>query len=338
MAVVSFCCLKIQAQENYVLDWSDTSTWDVTCGTVNAAQWTVKNDTCWYYSPLIQIDSTGSIYKQINYGVRINQSGNLTDNDFAYIIIDTNGVHCQTDTVRGDTCSAVFTLTDSTVVTKGSTFQISIRLNTDHNTQFWQIKNGDIDAIFTSSPLPVELISFTGIKKEKYVQLNWKTSSEINNFYFTLERSDDGIHFTPATKITGAGTTSVVTNYSYNDYKYFNSVNYYRLNQTDYNGKEKYIGFIKVAVTAAENISMTVFPNPYSGGKLYMDLKGCNDNELTVKVTDDKGRELSRRQIVFEASQTRTTVFDSAADYAPGIYYITGTVGAQVIKNKILIR
>ncbi len=40
-------------------------------------------------------------------------------------------------------------------------------------------------------PLPIELISFEAKANSEYVELNWSTASEINNDYFTIERSAD---------------------------------------------------------------------------------------------------------------------------------------------------
>ena len=52
--------------------------------------------------------------------------------------------------------------------------------------------------------LPVELLSFSEPRR-KHVVLNWTTATEINNQYFTVERSADGIDFEPIRMLDGAG-------------------------------------------------------------------------------------------------------------------------------------
>lgn len=95
------------------------------------------------------------------------------------------------------------------------------------------------------TPLPVELNAFTGIKKDAYNELNWSTSSEIDNDYFTLERSLDVFDWKPVTVVNGAGTTSLEQFYQFYDFTFSqNSINYYRLSQTDVNGSPRIVGDI----------------------------------------------------------------------------------------------
>jgi hypothetical protein len=43
--------------------------------------------------------------------------------------------------------------------------------------------------------LPVELISFTAQVLNETVKLNWVTASELNNDFFTVQRSADGVEY-----------------------------------------------------------------------------------------------------------------------------------------------
>lgn len=87
--------------------------------------------------------------------------------------------------------------------------------------------------------LPVELDDFQGYNKGKINKLNWRTSSEMNNDHFELERSDDGISWYKIAEIDGNGTTSEVSNYAFNDYGFRNVINHYRLTQVDINGSRE---------------------------------------------------------------------------------------------------
>jgi hypothetical protein len=102
----------------YTLDWSNSATFTVTCGTVNAAQWTVKNDSCNYYSPTNAVDGLpGDPPRSTTIDVRVGQSGNLTNNDFAWIYIYVNGAVFSTFTCRGDTLGGVFYVHQNIVCT-----------------------------------------------------------------------------------------------------------------------------------------------------------------------------------------------------------------------------
>jgi hypothetical protein len=109
------------------------------------------------------------------------------------------------------------------------------------------ISTTQIDATLPSdSAMPVELAYFGGHNDGNYNLLSWTTESEMNNNYFTLERSKDGCTFEELTIANGAGTCTSVSNYSYSDYNFDFTQNYYRLKQTDYDGFYKIIGFISI--------------------------------------------------------------------------------------------
>ncbi len=93
---------------------------------------------------------------------------------------------------------------------------------------------GSTNAI--NSPLPIELLSFTGEAKKYGVDLQWKTASEMNNDFFTVSRSATGAIFESIGTVNGNGTTNSSHSYSLIDYKPLLGKNYYQLKQTDFDG------------------------------------------------------------------------------------------------------
>lgn len=87
-----------------------------------------------------------------------------------------------------------------------------------------------------NSPLPIELIDFSGINKGRNNELTWITVSETNNDYFTLEYSLDGYNWEIIDYIDGAGNSQFKREYTYK-HNIFESLVYYRLTQTDFDGK-----------------------------------------------------------------------------------------------------
>lgn len=98
----------------------------------------------------------------------------------------------------------------------------------------------------TINPLPVELISFTGVKEEGGIVLKWNTASETNNDYFIVERSRDGIDFERIAVVNGAGNSTELLDYSFTDEHPFSGIQYYRLKQTDFDGAFEYSDIIAV--------------------------------------------------------------------------------------------
>ena len=97
--------------------------------------------------------------------------------------------------------------------------------------------------------LPVELLSFDAKRYQGNVKVDWKTASEINNDYFTIERSIDGENFERISEVDGAGNSTHTISYFMIDTDYKNGINYYRLKQTDYNGSETLSEIVAVDMT-----------------------------------------------------------------------------------------
>jgi hypothetical protein len=118
---------------------------------------------------------------------------------------------------------------------------------------------GSVNAI--NSPLPITLVSFTATVINKEVALNWETSSEINNDYFTVQRSKDGATWDNLQQIAGSGNSSGNSTYTANDLAPYSGLSYYRLQQTDLDGKQTYsfICAVRLQNTFAD---ITIFPNP----------------------------------------------------------------------------
>lgn len=99
---------------------------------------------------------------------------------------------------------------------------------------------------FACTTLPIELIHFKGTKEGDINYFEWSTASEKNNDYFSIERSKDGLNWTEVVKKYGAGNSNSKQFYQAYDQSPENTVNYYRLNQTDFDGKRKYFSIIVI--------------------------------------------------------------------------------------------
>ena len=97
-----------------------------------------------------------------------------------------------------------------------------------------------IGSTSATNVLPIELVSFSGEKKDNRNILNWTTASEINNAYFTIEKSYNGIDFEWVGTQEGSSPSTQIRNYSLTDYNILETLNYYRLKQTDFDGKFEY--------------------------------------------------------------------------------------------------
>ncbi len=133
------------------------------------------------------------------------------------------------------------------------------------------------------SPLPVELGLFNGEIKNNGILLKWLTYSELNNDFFELQRSSDGVRFNSIAKVSGHGTTTEMYRYQYLDDKPFGGWNYYRLKQVDFNGEAAITNTVKFNLSSISNNKVEIIPNPNNGifrAKINCDVEG--ESKITV--------------------------------------------------------
>jgi hypothetical protein len=95
---------------------------------------------------------------------------------------------------------------------------------------------GDVN----QNPLPVEWLSMEVSQADGAVILKWQTATETNNHYFSIQRSSNGIDFNELGEITGAGNSNKILSYSFADHDPLPGLAYYRIKQTDFDGKYSY--------------------------------------------------------------------------------------------------
>jgi hypothetical protein len=97
-----------------------------------------------------------------------------------------------------------------------------------------------------AAPLPVVWGGFAGKRvNASTVGLQWRTMQEQNASHYNVQRSEDGVRFRTIAVIAAQGTTSSVTDYSYNDKTATGTTHYYRLEQVDLDGSINYSSIIK---------------------------------------------------------------------------------------------
>jgi hypothetical protein len=132
--------------------------------------------------------------------------------------------------------------------------------NPNQYTLNWDLSAG---ASFDCSILlPVSMLDFYAYRNEENVDLKWITATEINNNYFTVERSDDCIQFVPVGIVKGAGNSDTIRHYSFTDANPLKGRGYYRIRQTDYDGKSETSGIVSVMFEDELHTQIEIFPNP----------------------------------------------------------------------------
>ncbi len=265
-----------------------------------------ENHSNWYY---IQAQTSGTIditlipnnpsgdYDIAVYGpnvtcsslgpaLRCTDSGNTGNTGLG------NGAADFTEDVTGDGWVA------SINATAGDTYIIMVDEWTPNSAGGYQLNFGgtaSLDCII----LPIELSSFDVEYDVNTATslVRWTTSSERDNDFFEVERSKDGVHYEVIGKVDAVGNSTLETQYILADPKPFAGVNYYRLKQTDINGKSRYSAIKTINILDEKYDVMSVFPNPakdytevifngYKKGKGWMTVKSVDGKTIVNEEID----------------------------------------------------
>ncbi|HMR90363.1 MAG TPA: choice-of-anchor D domain-containing protein [Saprospiraceae bacterium] len=178
-------------------------------------------------------------------------------------------------------------------------------------------------AVGSLGVLPVEFSNFSVTKKNKSSILSFATASETNNDYFSIERSADGTSFDAIGEIKGAGNSNTSVSYEFTDEKPLAGINYYRIKQTDFDGKFSYTDIKSVRHNTYGNLNIT--PRTTEGR-----LQITTDAEdYSIDVYNVAGQQVKSYPSL---SLDQTISID---ELTAGLYYIKVNVDGQVETTKI---
>ncbi len=186
--------------------------------------------------------------------------------------------------------------------------------------------------------LPVELMNFDALIVNDNTQIDWKTASEINNDYFTIERSADGEYFESIGTVAGVGNTTNLSTYQFIDESPFSGTSFYRLRQTDYDGQFKVYDPVSVNYKGAnmDFVIKAVGPNPFSD-ILRIDYFSPDNSQLLLILSGLDGSIALQENINVNAgSGTYTT--GQLPQLASGVYILKLAKGEAVLESRKLVR
>ena len=161
---------------------------------------------------------------------------------------------------------SLFTATSDIAIT--STTLASGNMGPIISTTYYRaaVKNGVCNTVYSSfvkmtivSPLPIQLLYFRGIAGKRENLLEWASASETNNdFYSIYYMNDDNLVWKEVAKVDGVGNSSHTIVYFKHLTYDFKGINYYMLEQTDFDGKRKTYNERIIALDNRDNTTKIV--------------------------------------------------------------------------------
>ncbi|MBF9235807.1 hypothetical protein I2I05_00215 [Hymenobacter sp. BT683] len=182
------------------------------------------------------------------------------------------------------------------------------------------------------NPLPVGLTAFRAERQSRNAVLTWATASEQDNRGFGVEVSADGKAFREIGFVVAAGngTSSAVRNYRFVDAAAGKTgTRYYRLRQTDLDGKTAYYGPQQLSFDATP-ASFAAYPTQF-GAELTVLLTSPITDTATLRLLDGMGREVWHQEVPSGSAPLQVRPACAA-----GSYILTATVNGQVLRQRVV--
>ncbi len=180
------------------------------------------------------------------------------------------------------------------------------------------------------SSLPVSWLYFRGKPVQQTVLLEWATASELNNRFFTVEKSVDGSTYqTLATVFANAGT--VKAEYAFTDRQPL-GLNYYRISQTDKDGKREYFNTIRVKMNLNKSLSVLHYVQQNS---IYVLASGATPGNGSIELYSIQGTKISSQNILLTSD---VSTYKIQTPLHKGIYLLyIESQGRKIYNAKVLI-
>lgn len=167
-----------------------------------------------------------------------------------------------------------------------------------------------------ASVLPVNLVSYTTKVVPNGVNLQWSVASETQNSHFTIAHGTDGKKFTDLGTENSKGTGRAT--YSFKHYTPSVGTNYYRLSQTDFDGKTKILGTEAVNFTLNQSL-LSVTPNPADKDMIIINIPTVEKDFYSVRILDISGKKQFDGNIVPQGKQL---IIRPSQSLSSGIYIV----------------
>ncbi len=187
----------------------------------------------------------------------------------------------------------------------------------------------------SGGPAPVKLLSFMGSLKNNETYLTWITENELNNDYFNIEKSEDGIRFSKVGTVAGNGSTTATHYYDFTDKTFTNAiVVYYRLKIVDFDGKSSYSKIIIVRLKGTNDNSFSVFPNPFEGNlKIALNIR--EETIIQCRILSFDGKEVVNRKVAVQKG-ANVIVLKDLEKITTGTYILEIDTGTEKLIQKII--
>ena len=193
-----------------------------------------------------------------------------------------------------------------------------------------QSNDPSLYSLVNAGVLPVEFVYARAQVVNNDVQVTWATASELNNDFFVVERSTDGVNYTAIQQVDGAGNSEELLTYDIMDSQVISGTYFYRVKQVDFDGQFDYSEIARVTLESNEPFDVKAYPNP-TNGPITLDFFAAQDAAVKVVVRSLQGEV---KQVV---ESTGLSLGLDLSSFPKGYYFIEVYQGQQKKIVKVIL-
>jgi len=265
-------------------------------------------------------------------------NGALTTSTYANVVL-TNGTQAKNVYWKVDGAVSIndYSKFKGTVIANNGAINLATGVNIDGRalttTGALQTSAVTVTIPEACGTLPLSWLYFRGKAIQDKVLLEWATTSEINNNYFTIERSKDSRSFeflATVKNVDQKGNSQ--QQYSFTDEQPYN-VSYYRISQTDNDGKINFFNTIMVKLSEPQNLKVKSYEK---GNTVYVETIGALPGNGSIQLYSIDGKKMTSQKIVLTAERNTYQIQKSLNR---GMYIIViEAQGEKLYNGKIMIK
>ena len=251
-----------------------------------------------------------------SHGTKINETQSViiyaagcSAADMASSTIPTGGCPIYSSGLNGESDNISYSITG---LTAGLDYYLLIDGNSGAQSNFYiSATTGMANCAIV---LPVTWLSVEATCTDQNRLITWKVANQVNNNYFEILKSKDGIHFQVIGKMKGNQNLEEIKNFEYTDQEYNNIPSpYYKIRQVDMNGKTSDSPIVNCSTNSSEIIQL--LPNPFSS-LLY--LHHSANPTYIIHIVDAIGRIMAME----ESTSFNKEIAIHTENWPAGIYFI----------------
>ncbi len=228
--------------------------------------------------------------------IKINGAFNTTTN--AQVVL-TNGAQAKNVYWKVDGAVDIAVLSTFTGTLIANNAAVNLKTGVTLNGRAFTTNGAVLTASVTAtepggcSALPVTWLYFRGTPTHGSVLLEWATTADVNNNFFTIEKSPDGVTYQTLTTVNATTTAQREYDYSFMDLQPY-IVTYYKVSQTDKDGRRSYFNTIAVKMNAGQNFTVSYHVTDY----IYIQTLGAKPGNGLIELYSTDGKRMSSQKVI----------------------------------------